>query len=69
MKRNKNDRILTRKRSIVVKGKIGWEDEEIPVRLMAQADGYSMVRRKGCMPFVCSSKYLKQPTDPNNGYE
>lgn len=27
-----------------------------PVRVMAEADGYAMVRRKGCIPFVIRSK-------------
>jgi len=33
--------------------------EEIKqVEVMAEAKGYAMVRRKGCMPFVVSSKDL-----------
>lgn len=27
-----------------------------PVRIMAEAEGYSMVRRKGCMPFAIQTK-------------
>ncbi len=29
-----------------------WVDQHGPVRIMAIADGYAMVRRPGCMPFV-----------------
>ena len=28
------------------------------VRVMARAEGYAMVRRKGCMPFAVSEKDL-----------
>lgn len=35
-------------------------DSRGELRLMAQADGYAMVRRPGCMPFVMSfSDWLK----------
>jgi len=32
------------------------------VRIMAIAEGFAMVRRKGCMPYVCAVKELEQPT-------
>lgn len=32
--------------------------EECEVRVMAEAEGWAMVRRKGCAPFVCRSKEL-----------
>lgn len=32
--------------------------ERILVRVMVHAEGYAMVRRKGCMPFVCSESDL-----------
>mgnify|MGYP000535323914 CR=1 FL=1 len=37
-----------------------------PVRVMARAEGYAMVRFKGCMPFVVSEKELA-PTDQQQG--
>lgn len=30
--------------------------EPLPARLMAIAEDYAMVRRKGCLPFVVSAK-------------
>lgn len=43
-----------------------------PVRLMAQADGYRMVRRPGAMPFVLTDAewaglYIDPPPDPPCG--
>jgi hypothetical protein len=37
-----------------------WENETVQfdVRVMAVAEGYAMVRRPRCMPFVCSIKDL-----------
>lgn len=32
------------------------------VRIMAVAEGWSMVRHKGCVPFAVMSKELSQPT-------
>ena len=29
------------------------------VRILAEAEGYAMVRRKGCMPYVASVKELR----------
>lgn len=34
------------------------------VRVMARAEGYAMVRRKGCAPFVVSEKELVNPGAP-----
>lgn len=34
--------------------------EHIPVRIVAEAEGYAMVRRNGCAPFVVSSKHLER---------
>ncbi len=34
-------------------------DGVVNVRIMAEAEGYFMVRRKGCMPFVVSKKEIK----------
>jgi len=38
----------------------GWvnKTEEFEVLLLAIADGYAMVRRKGCVPFVEDTKNL-----------
>jgi hypothetical protein len=40
----------------------GWntsiEYEDVEVRVMAVTDGYAMVSRKGCAPFVIESKRL-----------
>jgi len=33
--------------------------DRIKVRIMAIAEGYAMVRRKGAMPFVCNVKDLE----------
>lgn len=38
--------------------KIVWDT----VRVLASAEGYSMVRRKGAMPFVASDKDLSDET-------
>ncbi len=32
------------------------------VRVIAEGEGWSMVRRKGAMPFVVRSRELRQPT-------
>jgi hypothetical protein len=40
-----------------------------PIRLMAEADGYVMVRRPGCLPFVLSAaNWLALPltTEPES---
>lgn len=39
----------------------GWEyeTERFEVRVMAVAEGYAMVRRKGCMPYVAPVKELE----------
>lgn len=34
--------------------------ERWDVRVMAVAEGYAMVRRKGCMPFVATFRELEQ---------
>lgn len=45
-----------------------WIDEVTlwEVRVMAEAEGYSMVRRKGCYPYVCPIKelYADRPSMP-----
>jgi hypothetical protein len=40
-------------------GKVVYETEEREVRVMAIAEGYAMVRRKGAMPYVCNLKELR----------
>lgn len=34
--------------------------DEFEVRVMAIVEGYAMVRRKGCMPFVCRVRDLRK---------
>lgn len=36
--------------------------QEVDVRVIAIAEGYAMVRRKGAVPFVCTVKELRQVT-------
>ena len=33
------------------------------VRIMAEAEGYAMVRRLGCVPFICEIKQLHDRKD------
>lgn len=57
----KKQPMILRRPVIVAKGgKLVAEIEELEVRLMAQADGYAMVRRKGCAPFVVMVKQLRE---------
>lgn len=39
-----------------------YETEQCEVRVMSRAEGYAMVRRPRCMPFVCSEKDLSPIT-------
>ena len=41
-------------------GKWYYKTEEIEVRIMAMAEGWAIVRRKGSMPFVCKITDLRQ---------
>lgn len=51
--------ILTRKESSnFINYKWEYKINKFEVRVMATVDGYAMVRRKGCMPFVCNIKEL-----------
>jgi len=53
--------ICTRKRPAVVAGMFEtMVTEKIEVRVLAEAEGYAMVRRKGAMPFVCPVKDLRK---------
>ena len=36
-----------------------YKTEEREVRVMAIAEGYAMVRRKGAIPYVCKLKELR----------
>ena len=51
------------KRVIVENGKIKTESYKVPVQVMAVAEGYAMVRRKRCVPFVIELKLLLTPND------
>jgi hypothetical protein len=43
---------------VVVNGKWARALERREVTVMARADGYAMVRRKGCLPYVAPEKEL-----------
>ena len=40
-------------------GRVVWVARPEEVRIMAEAEGYAMVRRKGCVPFVVQLKELE----------
>lgn len=44
----------------LVDGKFVWFIDPREVRIMAIAENYAMVRRKGAMPYVASVKELEQ---------
>jgi hypothetical protein len=56
----KETAILTRKTPTKYRAKTGWEytTEQFEVSVMARSSGYAMVRRKGCITFVVSTKDL-----------
>ena len=41
------------------KGFSAKDQQMIAVYVMARSEGYAMIRRKGCIPFVVSEKELK----------
>ena len=43
-----------------------YKEEQSEVNVMAVADGYAMVRKPRCMPFVCTLKELREITKENN---
>ena len=43
--------------------KAEWVEELRDVRVMAIAEGYAMVRRKGAIPYVCNVDELRKPND------
>ncbi len=45
--------------TVVREGKFVKEISKIEVRVLAIAEGYAMVRRKGAMPFVCNVRDLE----------
>ena len=52
--------ILTRKEpDKFLNGEWTYKTTQFEVKVMATAEGYSMVRRSGCMPFVCRAKDLE----------
>lgn len=51
--------IYSQRRPKAFDGKWSYETVEYEVRVMARAEGWAMVRRKGCMPFVASEKELR----------
>ncbi len=56
----KGKAILTKSSPAIVDGKIIQEVSTFEVRVMAVAENYAMVRRKGAMPFVCNVKDLME---------
>lgn len=53
-----NKAILTKINTIIKDGKFVDEVCKFEVRVMAIAEGYAMVRRKGALPFVCDIRNL-----------
>ena len=51
--------IATMQRLKIIGGKIGREDYEVEVRVLAISEGYAMVRRPRSTPFVLEEKRLK----------
>lgn len=53
------------RRSVVVDGKWAYEDYvRGPVRVMAVAEGYAMVRFSGAMPFCIAEKRIIEEVTP-----
>jgi hypothetical protein len=50
------DAVATCQRVALTAGAFHVEHFDIPVRVLAVAEGYAMVRRKGCSPFVMEAK-------------
>lgn len=59
MKRSKEAAIYQRMDRAMVVGKWVRTVEPIPVRVLARAEGYAMVRLPGAMPFVVSEHDLR----------
>lgn len=59
MKRNKEFATMTR----IIDPRSG-KAETFAVRVMARAEGYAMVRRKGAIPFVADEKSLTPAPPP-----
>ena len=52
--------IYTQAKPAIKDGRWIFVKDEFEVRIMAIAEGYAMVRRKGNMPFVCQITELRQ---------
>lgn len=50
-------------------GKLFSKRVDVTVKVMARADGYAMVRRKGCAPFAVKEKYLRACTESDDAAE
>lgn len=59
MKRSKEMAMYDRKIVVVVAGKFAQETRPEEVRVMARAEGFALVRRKGCLPFAVWEKELR----------
>lgn len=51
--------MATMQRGEIVDGKAKSINYEVPVRVMAVTEGYAMVRRQGCSPFVLEAKRVR----------
>ena len=51
--------IYGRPNFVIVNGKYQRETRPEEVRVMARAEGYALVRKKGCMPFAVREKELQ----------
>lgn len=58
MKRSIEMAIYHRQDIAIVGGKFVTTVKPIPVRVLARAEGYAMVRRPGAMPFAVSERDL-----------
>ena len=55
----KRNAILTKIEIVIEAGRFKNVPIKFEVRVMAVAEGYAMVRRPKCLPFVCSVKDLE----------
>lgn len=70
MKRSKETAVYARSVPVISNGRISYVTRPQEVRVMVRAEGYAMVRAKGCAPFVVSEKDLApqaQPGQPQEG--
>lgn len=51
--------IATHQRTCVERDRVKTEPVEVAVRVLAVAEGYAMVRRRGCSPYVLEAKRVR----------